>query len=577
MHDASFLMDVLLLLAAAVVVVVVFRRMNVSPVLGYLVAGGLIGPYGFGVIKHADSTAGIAEIGVVFLLFMIGLELSFERLRDMRRHVFGLGSMQFVFTGLLLMMMLMLLWQKHWAVALVLGFGLALSSTAIVLQVVRERGGQASQVGRLSLAVLLLQDLAVVPLLVVVPLLAGNDQAGIGLLLGKALINGMIVMVAIVLIGRLFLRPIFRLIASIDNQEIFVALTLLIVLGSSFATHSMGLSMALGAFLAGLLVAETEFHHQVEADIMPFKGLFLGLFFMTVGMQLDIDLLKNDTLFIVLCTLGLVTLKSAVLALVCRLSGIRWPVAIQTGLLLSQGGEFAFILFGLAAESKLLDKGTSQQLMVIVTMSMAVTPLLGVTGEKLARWMEKRNTAQPQHILADTSDLDHHVVLAGFGHVGQSLGEMLEMEGIAYVAIDTSAKLVSEQRKKQKPIYYGDTRRADVLDAVGANRASVIVFTYTGGQELARSIAATKRAYPGTLIAARAVDSANADKLRRAGASVIISEYLETSLLFGQAVLKARGVSDIETRRIAQAIRYKLGATGKGAEAPAEAGPSHSN
>jgi CPA2 family monovalent cation:H+ antiporter-2 len=558
MHDASFLMDVLLLLAAAVAVVALFRRLNISPVLGYLAAGALIGPHGFSIIAHGDATAGIAEIGVVFLLFMIGLELSFERLRDMRRHVFGLGSMQFVFTGMLMMILLMLVWEKVWAIALVLGFGLALSSTAIVLQVVRERGWQSGQLGRLSLAVLLLQDLAVVPLLVVVPLLAKGSAADMAPLLGKALINGLLVMAAIIVIGRVLLRPIFRAIASVDSPEIFVAMTLLVVLGSSFATYSMGLSMALGAFLAGLLVAETEFHHQVEADILPFKGLFLGLFFMSVGMQLDLELLANETTLIVLSTVGLLVVKGAVLAMVCRLSGIRWPVAIQTGLLLSQGSEFAFILFGLAAESGLLATSLSQQLMVIVTLSMAVTPSLVAFGEKMVRWMEKRGTAQPQNILADTSDLDRHVILAGFGHVGQSLAQMLAMEGIAFVGIDTDAKVVAEQRKKQQPVYYGDTKRTDVLEAVGASRASVIVFTYTGGQELARSIAATKRAYPETLIAARAVHSANVEKLRRAGADVIVSEYLETSLQLGQAVLRAKGVNDIEARRIAQTMRFKL-------------------
>lgn len=559
MHDTSFLTDVLILLIAAVVIVASFRSLKMSPVLGYLVAGAAIGPYGLSIIKEVETTAGIAEIGVVFLLFIIGLELSFERLRDMRRHVFGLGTLQVVLTGGLIAAALHYLAIPLTA-SMVVGFSLAMSSTAVVLQVVNERGEQASQPGRLSLAVLILQDFAVVPLLVLIPLLAQHHShdalAGI---IALTLFKALIALVLIFILGRLFLRPLFRFIARIGSPELFAATTLLIVLGAAYATHHVGLSLALGAFLAGLLVAETEYEHQVAADIMPFQGLFLGLFFMSVGMSLDIDIILDQYLLIAAMALGLIFFKAGIIILLCRLYRIRTGNAFETGFLLAQGSEFGFILFGMAARESILTAEWAQLMMVIVTLSMALTPLMAGIGRRVGDWLEKNRSGPTQRIGGDTSDLRNHVIIAGFGRRGKMLASLLALDKIPFVAVDMDPRDVSEARKKLLPVYYGDSSRVEVLQAIGADRAQMIIFTYAAPKTLEKAIATARQAFPEVKIVARAPDTMSATHLQELGAHVVVEEALESSLHLGAALLRARGTVESEITRLMDRMRRQHG------------------
>ncbi|MFN7402460.1 MAG: monovalent cation:proton antiporter-2 (CPA2) family protein, partial [Alphaproteobacteria bacterium] len=336
MHPAP-LLDIVILLAAAVGVVTVFRALKLSPVLGYLVAGAVIGPFGLTWIKNVEATASIAELGVALLLFMIGLELSWDRLKTMRRKVFGIGGAQVLLTGGLLTM-LVLLRGESVALALLIGGGLALSSTALVLQVLDERRETASQTGRLSIAILILQDLAAIPLLVLVPLLAGGGgEMELLSTLTRTGINAMLAMLLILILGRLVLRPLFRYIARLDIRELFAATTLLVVLGIAWAADAAGLSWALGAFFAGILVAETEFRHQVEADVKPYKGLLMGLFFMTVGMKMDLDFIVDHTAMVLAASFALISIKGLMIYGILRGFGYTKRSSGHTALLLAQG------------------------------------------------------------------------------------------------------------------------------------------------------------------------------------------------------------------------------------------------
>ena len=379
--DAIF--QLLVLLAAAVSVVAIFRKLRLSSVLGYLVAGALIGPFGLNIINDVKEMAYIAELGVVLLLFIIGTELSFTQMRALRTQVFGFGGLQVLLSGLLIAWLTNLTGQSV-ETSIVVGFGLALSSTALVLQIVAEKRKQQSQLGRLSLSVLLMQDMAVVPLLVLVPLLASTD-ASIGQALQEASVKAVLALGVVFIGGRLLLPPFFRLIASLEQSEVFSAFTLLLVLGIGYGFHAAGLSMALGAFVAGLLVAETEYKHQVEADIMPYKGILLGLFFMVVGMSVDIELLITQPVVIFGLAFALMLGKTAIIVALCRLFRFSVGASVHSGLLLSQGGEFAFILFGVAMTVGLIGQEFGQLLTLVVAVTMALTPVAYILGDKLAK------------------------------------------------------------------------------------------------------------------------------------------------------------------------------------------------
>lgn len=547
------LQEMVLLLGAAVFIVAMLARVRLSPVLGYLVAGAAIGPFGMAIAETTPATEALAEFGVIFLLFSIGLELSVERLRKLRSHVFGFGTLQMLLTAPAIAIVAYGLGLTLPA-AVIIGGGLALSSTAIVLQLLSEQGIKSSQVGRLSLAVLILQDLAIIPLLVLLNVFAtpGEEVASA---LGRATVQAVAAVLVIVLAGRLLLRPLFRFIVSLGNNELLTATILLIVLATAYACVAMGLSPALGAFVAGLLVAETEFRPQVEADILPFKGLLLGLFFLAVGMSLDLRLLAEEWLAILVLMFGLVMGKALIIALLGRFFRFSLGNSLYAGLMLAQGGEFAFVLFRLASEGGVLPRETAQILMVSVTVSMGLTPLLAELGAALARNMGRRNVHEVRGAAEETRDLSHHVIISGFGRVGHTVARLLEAERIPYVALDVEAELVSQARKAGLPVHFGDASRALVLKAVGLERARAVIITHADTRISERSIRKIRNLNRDLPIIARARDYAEVRALEDAGATLAVAEMFETSLQLGSALLRDLGVAEAEISRVLDRFR----------------------
>jgi CPA2 family monovalent cation:H+ antiporter-2 len=563
MHPSIHL-SIVILLCAAVLIVTICRVLRLSPVIGYLAAGAAIGPFGLGLINDVDGTTGIAEFGVIFLLFIIGLELSFERLRSMRKHVFEFGGAQLLLTSSMFAALIIGM-GGNTVEAIIIGGGLALSSTAIVLQVIAEQGEKSSQVGRLSLAALILQDMAVIPLLILVSLLGTQNQS-LTTILTDAAFKASVGLVGIFGAGYLLLRPLFRFIASLDNTELFAATTLLVVFGVSQLTSAAGLSPALGAFIAGLLIAETEFKLQVEADVLPFKGLFLGLFFMTVGMSLNLPTLYTHFAAIIGITVTLMVLKSLIIIVLCRVFGFSMSTAIHSGLMLSQGGEFSFILFSLAASQHALPAELEQILLVVVTISMALTPLVAMLGKKIALAIEKHSLSRPETILEETLDLSHHVIIAGYGRVGHTVAQLLEAERIHYVAIDMDSVQVSKERKRGTPVYYGDTTRVHVLGALGISRARAVIVTHSDTRVALQTIMTIRELNRDIPIIARAKNIEKVQKLEAAGANLAIAEMYEVSLQLGGSLLKALGVTDHKISKIIDLFRAEDYAATRAAE-----------
>lgn len=553
MHTYSHLFEIVILLCAAVVIVAAFRTIRLSPVLGYLVAGTMIGPYGFGLIEDVKSMGSFAEFGIILLLFLIGLELSINRLVSMRSYVFGFGTAQVALTASLIGLFIYA-YTHNYTTAVIIAGGLALSSTAIVLQVVSEQGEKASQVGRLSLAILLLQDIVVIPLLIFISVAADNNLVVTDVVFDITL-KVAICLAIIVVVGRYLLRPFFRFIASLDHTELFTATTLFIVLGVAALTTYAGLSPALGAFLAGLLIAETEFKPQVEADILPFKGLFLGLFFMTVGMSLDIQMLLENFASIIGATIALMGTKALIILLLCRCFDIGVGTAIHAGLLLSQGSEFAFVLFTLAGNQGLLDPFTMQILLVVITISMALTPFLADLGKELGDRLQRKTAGHTGDMIEETLDLRSHVIICGFGRVGHTVARLLENENINYAAIDTDSFLVAKERKAGIPVYYGDSARMHVLGALGINRARAVIITHNDIRLALQTIQVVREINPDLPIIARAKNIEQVQKLEKAGANLAVAEMFEVSLQMGGALLKALAINEYEISRIIDMFR----------------------
>lgn len=553
MHGTAPISEILILLSAAIFTVALFKQVRLEPMLGYVVAGAIIGPFGLKLIEEVEMTSAIAEFGVVFLLFVIGLELSVERLRQMRWHVFGLGSMQVIITAVTISAIAYAMGMQP-AAALIIGGGLALSSTAVVLQVIADTGEKSSQVGRLALAILILQDLAVLLLLVLVPQLA-SDQGSLGEAMLEATIKAVIAVVFIVLLGRLLFRPLFRYIAGLKQQEIFSATTLLVILGVSWISGQAGLSLALGAFLAGLLVAETEYRPQIEADIQPYKGLLLGLFFMSVGMMVNIEYMLENILIIISLTLLLIVIKAVIIIALSRLFHFSLSAAIHAGLLLAQGSEFAIVLFELSSSFSLLSHEASDIMLGVITLSMAVTPFLSYLGKRLGSPYTPCNERLPQPVREEVRDLQQHVVIVGCGRVGRTVARLLEAENIPYISLDVSPELVRTLRAEGLPIYYGDASRTQVLHSVRLERAKALIITHGDTRLSSHTIYAAREIRMDLPILVRAKNIEQVQRLERAGATLAIAEMFETSLQIGGALLQELGVADHEVQRVLAAFR----------------------
>ncbi|XP_011035891.1 PREDICTED: K(+) efflux antiporter 2, chloroplastic-like [Populus euphratica] len=543
-EEEASLFDVLWLLLASVIFVPIFQKIpGGSPVLGYLAAGILIGPYGLSIIRHVHGTKAIAEFGVVFLLFNIGLELSVERLSSMKKYVFGLGSAQVLVTAVVVGLVAHFVSGLPGPAAIVIGNGLALSSTAVVLQVLQERGESTSRHGRATFSVLLFQDLAGVGVLIIIPLfLPNSSKGGVGFqaiaeALGMAAVKAAVAITAIIAGGRLLLRPIYKQIAENQNAEIFSANTLLVILGTSLLTARAGLSMALGAFLAGLLLAETEFSLQVESDIAPYRGLLLGLFFMTVGMSIDPKLLISN-FPVIMGSLGLlIGGKTVLVALVGRVFGVSIISAIRVGLLLAPGGEFAFVAFGEAVNQGIMSPQLSSLLFLVVGISMAMTPWLAAGGQLIASRFEQHDVRSLLPVESETDDLQDHIIICGFGRVGQIIAQLLSERLIPFVALDVRSDRVAAGRALDLPVYFGDAGSREVLHKIGAERACAAAITLDTPGANYRTVWALSKYFPNVKTFVRAHDVDHGLNLEKAGASAVVPETLEPSLQLAAAVL----------------------------------------
>lgn len=539
--EIPFLKEVLVFLLATVVVVPLFHRMKASPVLGYLAAGALIGPFGLGVVENIHTVESLAELGIVFLLFMVGLELSWNRLWQMRRHVFGLGMSQVLLCGLVIGVIAWF-WGNGVQISMLLGACLALSSTAIVVQLLIERGEFSSPLGRLNFSVLLFQDLAVVPMLILVGVLGHQSDGGILMSIVKALGQAILAVGVILLVGRLVLRPLFSMIASTRTPEIFIAMTLLAVLGMAAVTGASGLSLALGAFLAGILIAETEFRHQIEIDMQPFKGLLLGLFFMSVGMKIDFGFVVDRAFWVLASVIGLIALKSSITGLLCLGFGAPRRIALQTALLLGPSGEFAFVVIGAALALDLFPAANGQFMLIVAGLSMLSTPILALAGRTLASRMPSPRIIAADGEMPELSDeIQGHVIIAGFGRVGRTVARILDRQKIPYQAVDNNYTRVAAHRKEGIPIFFGDASRATIMTKLGVDRATAVVVTLDGPEAAGRLIEDIRRQWANVPVFARTRDLEHSEQLQEKGATAVIPETIESSLQLAGQVLQELG------------------------------------
>lgn len=538
MHDSN-LEIILVFLLAAVIAVPLFRKLGLGAVLGYLAAGVALGPEGLRLVRDPQSILGASEFGVVMLLFIIGLELSPARLWVMRRKVFGLGGLQVLLTSAAFAG-LCCLYAMTAKAAWVVGGGLALSSTAVGLQLLAERKELTTDFGRLGFAILLFQDLAAIPLLVAIPLLGGAKLAHPELPLWESALRAVGAIAGVVLVGRVLLRQVFRIVAATQMPEVFTATALLVVAGTAWLLQQAGLSMGLGAFLAGVLLADSEFRHEIEAQIEPFKSLLLGLFFMAVGMTLDLHLLASRPLPIAAGVAGLLAVKGTLLFALGRFGKLRWRSALMLAVALALGGEFAFVVFGEAFKAGLITAALRDELVVVVGLSMAATPLLVMAA---GNWLRDHPDARPKRS-PDTIDNDSpRVIIAGFGRVGQIVGRILLAQKISFTALEHSAEQVDFMRRFGNQIYYGDPSRADLLRAAHAERAEVFVVATDDPEMNVRTARLVKRLFPHLKVFARARNRRHAFKLMDLDVDGVVRETLHSSLDLTRQVLEALGVA----------------------------------
>lgn len=558
--------DLLVFLAAAGVVVPLFNRLKISPVLGFLAAGVLLGPDGLArfadtvpwlgvlTISDANQIRSLSELGVAFLLFMIGLELSWERLKAMRRMVFGLGLTQVVVCTVGLASVFMLMGQPLVSAA-VLGMGLALSSTAVVMPVMAERGRLGGAAGRTTFSVLLAQDLAVAPILITVTVLAAlaQGEAANGgqfdpAVLGPALftlVPAAIGLGLLVVLGRLVLRPLFRSVAKTQaegrGQEMFVAACLLVVVGAGLAAQAAGLSMSLGALVAGLLLAETEFRRAVEVSIEPFKGLLLGVFFVGVGIGLDLDAVAADPVAVFGLALLLTLFKAALIYGVARLWGVRNRTAIETALVLGPAGEFAFVILGAGLVEGIASPGFTGTVMLAATISIFTVPAMAMFADRLARRVEATQPELPPEAMAIPS-IDGQVLIVGFGRVGRLVGELLAEHGQKFIAVDANASTVSKGRAEGSNVFYGDAGNTEMLQRCGIGKARAMVVTMDSPAKVDDVVSAARSLRPDLILIARARDSKHAERLYRLGVTDAVPETTEASLQLAENTLVDLGV-----------------------------------
>ena len=545
---------VLVILASAVLVVVLARSLHLPPMLGYLLVGVAIGPHALGWIPASEETRYLAEFGVVFLMFSIGLEFSLPRLVNMRRVVFGLGAAQVLATVLVPTIGAWLL-GLPWQMGFALGGALAMSSTAIVVKLLAERLQLETAHGREIVGVLLFQDLAVVPLLILIPALAQPAEA-LAPVLALALAKAALVLGLILFAGQKLMRGWFHVVARRRSHELFVLNVLLITLSLAWATELAGLSLALGAFLAGMLISETEYRHQVEDDIKPFRDLLLGLFFVTIGMQLDVGIVADRFALVLLLFAAPVLFKFALIAALSRLLGSAPGTALRTGLALAQAGEFGFVLLAQVGGARLVEATLLQPILAAMLLSMLTAPFLIHYSDKLvmrfvaSEWMLR--SLELQRIAVSSLATEKHVVICGYGRTGQNLARLLEQEGIGYVALDLDPERVAEAASAGESVVYGDSARREILAAAGLARASALVISFNDTPASLKILHHAHDINPALPVIVRTRDDTDMDRLQTAGAAEVVPDTFESSLMLATHALVLMGVP---VKRVVQRIR----------------------
>lgn len=539
---SATLQSVLVLLAAAVFVVVVFRKLELPPLLGYLIVGTAVGPHALGWIEESTQVHQLAEIGVVFLMFSIGLEFSLPKLQTMRRVVLGLGSAQ-VFLTLASVFGVALVLGVSWQGALVLGGALAMSSTAILAKVLAERRELNSEHGRQIIGILLFQDLAVVPLLVVIPALAAPN-ADLAAHIGWALVKAAAILGVLLFVGQRIMRAWFHVVARSRSSELFVLNVLLVTLGIAWLTDMAGLSLALGAFVAGVLISETEYRYQVEEDIKPFRDVLLGLFFVTIGMLLDIRVVVQNV-WVAAILAALVAAKTFLIFGIARLSGSGTGVALRTGLALGACGEFGFVLLAHAHTAKLIEASLLQPVLAAMVLSMLATPFILQRSDAIVRrwsaneWMMR--AMQIHNIAVQSMATNEHVVICGYGRSGQNLARFLEQEKLPVIALDIDPQRIDEAATAGEHVVFGDAARREVLIAAGLMRARALAITYSDTPSALRILAHVQELRPGLPVVVRTHEDTDIEKLKAAGAAEVVAEIMEGSLMLASTTLMLLG------------------------------------
>ncbi|MBT1509708.1 cation:proton antiporter [Bradyrhizobium sp. SRL28] len=545
--------DALVLLGTAGVVIPLARRFGLNPVLGYLGAGAILGPLGLGsfidsfpllywvTVVDAKNVSGIANLGIVFLLFLIGMELSYDRLKAMRRLIVGLGSLQIIFSTVVIGAVAALAGSKG-PVAFIIGACLALSSTAIVVEMLSRQGRLNTSAGRASFATLLAQDLAVAPLLLFISIYGAGESGSVVATLLVALTNAAIALAVIVIVGRVVMKPLFRLVASADMSDLFVATTLFVIVATGVAAAVAGISMALGAFVAGLLLAENEFRKAIETAIGPFKGLLLGLFFFTVGMNIDFRELARDPVWLLGGAFGLIAVKAAILIVLARLYRLSWPASLEIGFLLGPGGEFAFVGIGIAAGLGLIDAKVSSFTVTLTALTMMLIPLLSHLARRLAPMVREDKPLDPE-LAAAPSGGSGHAIVVGHGRVGQVVCAMLDHHQFKYIAVDNDAAAVPEQRRQGRTVFYGDATNPEFLKSCGLMEAAAVVVTINQPEGIDEIVAQVRALRKDVLVVSRARDADHARHLYQIGVTDAVPETIEASLLLSEAALIGLGVA----------------------------------
>jgi K+:H+ antiporter len=545
--DHNALNDGLTLLALSVLVVWILKRIKLPPILGYLFVGTLVGPYALSWLPEGATIKTLAEIGVIFLLFMIGLEFSLSRLISMKTTVFGLGSIQVIISTLsggAIAWLTGIAWQG----AFVVGGALALSSTAIVAKQLSDQLEIQSHHGQLAISILLFQDLAVVPLLVIIPILSVGDGQSLTMPIFIALSKSLIAFFVIFQIGRWLLRPFYHLVTGTRSAEIFTLATLFVSLAAAWLTNQLGLSLALGAFLAGLMLSETEYKHQIQADIRPFRDVLMGLFFISVGAQLDASIIIKEWFWIGLLTAGLIIGKGTVIAILTRLAGYKSPTAFRTGMILGQAGEFSFAVLIVAISNNLLTLQETQPIIAATILSMLITPILIRYNNRITESLfHGANTSEintsPKELVLACETLSKHAIICGFGRIGQNLANILREMNIPYVALDLDHSLIREAWEAGENVFYGDSTHIEILKKAELERASALIITFDDTHIAKHIIQSTRTLSKGVPIIVRSKDEKYMDILHDVGASNVVPESFEASMMLAIHVLQHIGIS----------------------------------